>query len=113
MRLNRGEDSGEIEGHAPGTLHHLYVISGKVRVGPTSDLVELSAGDFVRFPGDTAHRHLCLSGRAVLHMVTTLPQVRQFTPTVRDQDHELSNRRSPPDIVASAQATPLPRAPIV
>jgi hypothetical protein len=29
----------------------------------------------VRFPGDIAHRHVCLSEPVVAHMVTTVPQV--------------------------------------
>ena len=82
LKMTRGDDSGEVDAHQPGTLHHAYVVTGKVRIGPTSDLVDLSAGDFVRFPGDIPHRQTCLSDRALLHMVTTLPQVRQFGPTV-------------------------------
>jgi transcriptional regulator with XRE-family HTH domain len=86
-KMSRADDSGDIQPHAPGTLHHVYVVSGKVRLGPVTDLVEISAGDFVRFPGDIAHRQTCLSDRALLHMVTTLPQVRQFSPTNRGR-HE-------------------------
>jgi quercetin dioxygenase-like cupin family protein len=83
LRLERTADQlVEIAGHAPGTLHHIYLVTGKLRTGPVSDTVDLAAGDFVRFPGDVAHRLVCLSDRAVLHMVTTLPQVRQFGPTV-------------------------------
>ncbi|WP_158852654.1 amidase domain-containing protein [Saccharothrix deserti] len=36
----------------------------------------------MRFPGDIPHRHVCLGDRVVAHMVTTVPQVRQFGPTV-------------------------------
>ena len=85
LKMTRGDDSGDVDAHQPGTLHHAYVVRGKVRIGPTSDLVDLSAGDFVRFPGDIPHRQTCLSDRALLHMVTTLPQVRQFGPTVLSQ----------------------------
>lgn len=83
VRLSKGDDSGEIEPHPVGTLHHLYVITGRVRVGPLSETVELAAGDFARFPGDVVHRQVCVSERALLHMVTTLPQVRQFAATTR------------------------------
>ncbi|MEV0341853.1 XRE family transcriptional regulator [Nocardia sp. NPDC050713] len=83
LRLERVSGEPEpIEPHAPGTLHHIYVITGKLRTGPLNDTVDLAAGDFVRFPGDVPHRHVCLSERVVAHMVTTLPQVRQFGPTV-------------------------------
>jgi transcriptional regulator with XRE-family HTH domain len=83
LRMQQAEvEPALIEPHPPGTLHHLYVISGKLRTGPVSEPVTLSAGDFVRFPGDTAHRHVCLSDRVVAHVVTTVPQVRQFGPTI-------------------------------
>jgi mannose-6-phosphate isomerase-like protein (cupin superfamily) len=71
-----------IEPHRVGTLHHLYVISGRLRTGPVSEPVEVAGGDFVRFPGDVPHRHVCLTERVVAHLVTTVPQVRQFGPTV-------------------------------
>jgi transcriptional regulator with XRE-family HTH domain len=81
LRLERGgPEPREVEAHPSGTLHHLYVITGRLRTGPLSDPVDLSAGDFVRFPGDTPHRHVCLSDRVVAHMVTTVPQIRQFGP---------------------------------
>jgi transcriptional regulator with XRE-family HTH domain len=83
LRLERtGDESSVIEPNSPGTLHHIYVITGKLRTGPISDPVELAAGDFARFPGDVPHCHICLSDRVTAHMVTTFPQVRQFGPTV-------------------------------
>jgi quercetin dioxygenase-like cupin family protein len=63
-------------------LHHIYVITGKLRTGPVSEPVDLAAGDFVRFPGDIPHRHACLSDRVLAHVVTTVPQVRQLGPMV-------------------------------
>jgi hypothetical protein len=62
----------------PATLHHLYQIEGAVRAGPLKDLVVLTAGDFVRFPGDAGHQVECLSEAATLHVVTTVPLVPQF-----------------------------------
>ncbi|MEV5835504.1 XRE family transcriptional regulator [Nocardia sp. NPDC052112] len=83
LRLERAAGHSEAtKPHAPGTLHHIYVITGKLRTGPLNDPVDLAAGDFVRFPGDVPHRHICVSERVVAHMVTTIPQVRQFGPTV-------------------------------
>lgn len=82
LRLERTRKHAEVIGpHQPGTLHHLYVITGKLRTGPLHEPVDLAAGDFVRFPGDVPHRHLCLSDRAVAHMVTTLPQAHQLGPS--------------------------------
>ncbi|MFE9095769.1 helix-turn-helix domain-containing protein [Streptomyces sp. NPDC007264] len=83
LRLERGGESPQpVAPHAPGTLHHIYVFSGKLRTGPLNEPVDLAAGDFVRFPGDIPHQLVCLSDRVVAHMVTTLPQVRRFGPTV-------------------------------
>ncbi|MFG6202004.1 cupin domain-containing protein [Nonomuraea sp. JJY05] len=78
MRLERGTPCPTVPAHSLGTLHHVYVITGKLRTGPVEDQVELSAGDFVRFPGDVPHRHTCLSERVVAHVVTTIPQAHQF-----------------------------------
>ncbi len=77
-----GRQPQVIDPHPSGTLHHLYVITGKVRAGPVSEAIDLVAGDFARFPGDTPHLLACLSERASAHMVTTVPQVRQLGPTV-------------------------------
>ncbi|MCK8616290.1 helix-turn-helix domain-containing protein [Gordonia sp. C13] len=82
LRFERGNDASALAAHSAGTLHHLYLVSGKLRVGPVSEMVDLAAGDFVRFPGDVPHQYTCLTERVVAHMVTTVPQVRQFGPTV-------------------------------
>ncbi|MFE7030789.1 helix-turn-helix domain-containing protein [Streptomyces sp. NPDC057621] len=83
LRLERGgPPPGTITPHAVGTLHHVYVVTGKLRTGPVAEPVDLAAGDFTRFPGDIPHQHVCLSERVVAHMVTTLPQVRQSGPTI-------------------------------
>ena len=82
VRLHRVPKPVAVSPHAVGTLHHLYVVSGKLRTGPVSGPVDLAGGDFVRFPGDVEHRYVCLTERVVAHLVTTLPQVRQFGPTV-------------------------------
>jgi transcriptional regulator with XRE-family HTH domain len=69
--------------HRPGTLHHAYVITGKVSIGPTGEEVIASRGDFVRFPGDVPHQTVVQSDTSVLHMVTTVPHVSQISPQPR------------------------------
>jgi transcriptional regulator with XRE-family HTH domain len=64
--------------HRPGTLHHAYVLSGKASIGSVGEQVEVSRGDFIRFPGDLPHQTSVLSQVAVVHMVTTVPQVSQI-----------------------------------
>lgn len=83
LRLARDAAPVTVPGHQAGTLHHLYVVTGRMRTGPVTDPVELGAGDFVRFPGDVDHRHVCLTDKVLVHLVTTLPQVRQFGPRSR------------------------------
>ncbi|MEV5842476.1 XRE family transcriptional regulator [Streptomyces sp. NPDC051985] len=67
------------EAHPVGTLEHLYVISGRVRVGPVDSPVELSAGDFVRYPGDRPHAYESLEGESVVHVVVSVPRVQPGT----------------------------------
>jgi transcriptional regulator with XRE-family HTH domain len=70
----------EVEPHSAGTLHHAYVLSGRVRLGPVNAAVDLGPGDFVRYPGDGVHIIERLGKQAMLHIVTTVPQVPQFGP---------------------------------
>ena len=67
-----------IAAHSPGTLHHVFVIDGRLELGPVGDAVAVSAGDFVRYPADVPHQYVCVSDRATAHIVTTQPQLRQF-----------------------------------
>ncbi|MHC5908503.1 helix-turn-helix domain-containing protein [Streptomyces sp. S6] len=65
--------SGASDGHPVGTLEHLYVVSGRVRVGPADSPVELSTGDSVRYPGDRPHVYQSLDGESVVHVVRSVP----------------------------------------
>lgn len=68
-----------VPAQSPGTLHQLYVIEGRLEAGPENEMLVLSMGDFVRFPGDVDHGYRSLGGRAVFHLTTTAPEVPQFT----------------------------------
>lgn len=73
---------GAVEPSAPhpvGTLEHLYVISGRVRVGPVDGPVEVAAGDFVRYPGDRPHVYERLEGEGLVHIVVSVPRVQPGT----------------------------------
>ncbi|WP_091548009.1 helix-turn-helix domain-containing protein [Modestobacter sp. DSM 44400] len=65
---------------SPGTLLHAYVLSGAVLAGPADDAHLLEERDFIRFPGDVPHALRASAGTAVVHLVTTVPLVRQFSP---------------------------------
>jgi transcriptional regulator with XRE-family HTH domain len=78
VRLDRGVHTRqEIEGHTAGTLHHTYVISGRIRTGPLTEPVELGPGDFARYPGDVPHLLMPLTERVTAFVVSTEPQLRQ------------------------------------
>lgn len=83
LRLERRASTAPADPLPPGTLQHVYLIEGRLETGPLTDPVVLEHGDFVRFPGDVPYRHVALSDRTVAHVVTTLPQLRQFGPTKR------------------------------
>lgn len=69
-----------------GTLVHTYVISGRIRVGPANELIDLDAGDFVQFPSDVPWVLTATSTDATVHVVTTMPQVPQFGPLGNDEN---------------------------
>jgi len=58
MRLARRPAGSVVEPFAAlptGALSHVYVITGRVRVGSARSPLELAAGDFARFPVDVPH----------------------------------------------------------
>jgi len=78
LQLSRGQaETRTIEPLGAGTLHHVYVLSGRVRAGPLNEPVDLGVGDFVRYPGDVPHRMDAITEQATALMVATLPQLRQ------------------------------------
>ncbi|MET8977090.1 XRE family transcriptional regulator [Streptomyces sp. NPDC004539] len=66
-------EGGAAEAHPAGTLEQVYVVSGRVRVGPADSPVELSAGDSVRYPGDRPHVYESLHGVSVVHVMVSVP----------------------------------------
>ncbi len=61
------------EPHPAGTIEHVLVVSGKVQVGPLSELETLEAGDYFRFPGDVAHSYEALTETAIMILVMESP----------------------------------------
>lgn len=41
--------------HMPGTIEHVIIGSGKARVGPVDQAVELNSGDYMRYSADVEH----------------------------------------------------------
>lgn len=50
----------EAEQHTAGTVEHVLVTAGRLRVGPSDATVDLDTGDLVTFPGDVGHRYEAL-----------------------------------------------------
>lgn len=49
------------DAHLAGSVEHVIVGSGAMRVGPVDALIELSAGDYASFRGDIPHSYEALS----------------------------------------------------
>ncbi|WP_139093159.1 cupin domain-containing protein [Pararhizobium polonicum] len=56
----------DAEPHSRGTVEHVVVISGSVRLGPASATEEISPGDYYRYPADGPHSYEALSATAVI-----------------------------------------------
>jgi len=59
MELEPGA-SREADAHLPGSVEHLVVAAGQLRVGPEHEEIDLGPGDYVTFPGDIPHRYQAL-----------------------------------------------------
>lgn len=66
---------------SPGALHQAYVMQGAILAGPVEDTHTLEAGDFIRFAADVPHvMRVATSGHALVHLITSVPKIQQFTP---------------------------------
>lgn len=59
--------------HPAGVVEQLLVHSGRLRVGPEQEPVELEAGDFVAFDGSVAHVYEALGEPVSATLVMTSP----------------------------------------
>jgi transcriptional regulator with XRE-family HTH domain len=49
------------EPHPPGSVEHVVVAAGRLRVGPDTDPVDLGPGDYIAFAGDVPHSYEALA----------------------------------------------------
>ncbi len=61
------------EAHPAGTVEHVFVMSGQVRIGPENAAEDLNVGDYYRFPGDVKHFYEALTSSALLVVVMETP----------------------------------------
>jgi transcriptional regulator with XRE-family HTH domain len=57
------------EAHIPGSVEHVLVLSGAVRVGPVDATVELGPRDYATFAGDVPHLYEALAADTALSLV--------------------------------------------
>ena len=57
------------QAHSPGTVEHLVVGSGRWRVGPDGEEVDLDPGDYVTFAADQPHSYRALTPDAMAVMI--------------------------------------------
>jgi transcriptional regulator with XRE-family HTH domain len=72
MALNPGE-CYKAEPHIRGVVEHVFVVRGHLETGPTDETVQLSAGDYVRFPGDQPHVYQAMLRPAVALVLMDYP----------------------------------------
>lgn len=65
LTLRRGSIRNA-EPHPRGTVEHIIVISGSVRLGPAAGTADIGPGDYYRYPGDRPHSYEALSENAVI-----------------------------------------------
>lgn len=51
--------------HPRGTVEHVTVINGSVRLGPSGAAAELGVGDYFRYSADVPHSYMALSERVI------------------------------------------------
>lgn len=80
VRLDIQQRGPAADALSSGALHQVYVIDGEAEVGPVGQTVQLTGGDYVKFPADQPHQFLATTSTALLHILTSYPQVPQLTP---------------------------------
>lgn len=70
LALPAGTDQ-RTAGHLPGTEELLICVSGRLRVGPVGEEVELGDGDAAWFAADGEHHYLALTAARALNWIVT------------------------------------------
>jgi transcriptional regulator with XRE-family HTH domain len=70
LALPAGTDQ-RTAGHLPGTQELVICVSGRLRVGPVGEQVDLAAGDAAWFAADGEHHYVALSDARALNWIVT------------------------------------------
>jgi transcriptional regulator with XRE-family HTH domain len=81
----------ESEGHAEGSIEHLFVIAGRLMAGPVGEAVEVETGDYARYPADRPHVYEAIGeeARAVL-LISYMQMPSSSQELQRELEHMLS-----------------------
>jgi quercetin dioxygenase-like cupin family protein len=63
----------EVDGKPKGSRAHVYVLQGKVMVGPVERVTELGPGDYASFPADVTHIYETQRQPSVVLALSHLP----------------------------------------
>jgi transcriptional regulator with XRE-family HTH domain len=74
---------GPFPAHAPGTIEHVYLASGKVRVTLGNDVAELEAGDTCSCFADAPHRFDNSGGKVPAELIIVVEPPRVAEPPTR------------------------------
>jgi len=55
--------------HPQGTVEHVFICDGLVRIGPAGGTEDIKSGDYFRYPADVAHSYEALSETASILLV--------------------------------------------
>jgi transcriptional regulator with XRE-family HTH domain len=75
LRFQLNQNVTRLDASSRGSLRHCFVLEGRVRIGPESASVDVSADDFVRFPADGVHIFEAITPIATVFVCTTAPQL--------------------------------------
>lgn len=70
LRLGPGQRLDR-QAHATGTTEHITVVTGSLRTGPTDNLHEVSAGDFISYRADVPHSYVAGADAVLATVVMT------------------------------------------
>ncbi|GGP17185.1 XRE family transcriptional regulator [Nonomuraea glycinis] len=80
LRLGPGQRLDR-QPHATGTTEHITVITGNLKTGPTDNLQEMTAGDFISYRADIPHSYVAgADGVHAAVVMTYLLALPDFAP---------------------------------
>ncbi len=81
----------ESEAHTEGAIEHLFMMEGRMVVGPVGETVEVGPGDYARYPADRPHVYEAIAGKARAILLISYMQMPSSSQELqRELEHVLS-----------------------